>query len=174
MKACSQCKFFKPHDEFYSHPKMRDGHVGKCKECTKARVRAYYAANVDKCKEYDKNRAMLPHRVSARLAYQATERGKEAVSRGHKKYNKSPLKKRAMRRYEERYPSKRLAHIKCGNAIRDGRLIRQPCETCGEAKSQAHHDDYSKPLDVRWLCSKHHAEWHRYNTPIYPEQAIAA
>jgi ribosomal protein S27AE len=42
-----------------------------------------------------------------------------------------------------------------------GRLIRQPCEVCGEKKVEAHHDDYDKPLDVRWLCPAHHAETHR-------------
>lgn len=39
-----------------------------------------------------------------------------------------------------------------------GRLVRKPCEACGSEKSQAHHDDYSKPLDVRWFCFKHHRE----------------
>ena|ERR1035437_2491923 len=41
-------------------------------------------------------------------------------------------------------------------ALRDGRLVRQPCETCGRTPAQAHHDDYSRPLDVRWLCGSHH------------------
>ena len=45
------------------------------------------------------------------------------------------------------------------NAIRDGKMERLSCEVCG-AKAQAHHDDYSKPLDVRWLCFKHHREHH--------------
>lgn len=46
--------------------------------------------------------------------------------------------------------------------IRSGHLIRQPCEVCGtEEKIEAHHDDYMKPLDVRWLCKKHHQEHHR-------------
>ena len=45
------------------------------------------------------------------------------------------------------------------NAIRRGRLERLPCEVCG-AKAQAHHDDYSKPLDVRWLCKLHHEQVH--------------
>lgn len=43
--------------------------------------------------------------------------------------------------------------------IRRGKLQRQPCEVCGE-KAQMHHDDYSKPLKVRWFCRKHHLELH--------------
>lgn len=49
-------------------------------------------------------------------------------------------------------------------------LVRLPCEICGNEVAQAHHDDYSKPLDVRWLCTTHHAEWHKHNTPFCPDQ----
>lgn len=49
----------------------------------------------------------------------------------------------------------------CVHAIRSGRLQRLPCEGCGEVKSEAHHDDYSKPVDVRWLCRKCHGRVHR-------------
>jgi hypothetical protein len=46
-------------------------------------------------------------------------------------------------------------------AIEAGILIRKPCEVCNtEIDVQAHHDDYYKPLDVRWLCRKHHREHH--------------
>lgn len=45
-------------------------------------------------------------------------------------------------------------------SMRDNHLVRKPCEVCGE-KAEAHHDDYAKPLDVRWLCFKHHREWHK-------------
>lgn len=44
--------------------------------------------------------------------------------------------------------------------MRDKHLERQPCEICG-AKAEAHHEDYNKPLEVRWLCFKHHREWHK-------------
>lgn len=44
--------------------------------------------------------------------------------------------------------------------IRRGKLVRKPCEVCGDSKSQAHHDDYSKPDDIRWLCHMHHLEVH--------------
>ena len=48
-------------------------------------------------------------------------------------------------------------------AIRSGELIKQPCEICGTLdKIHAHHEDYSNPLDVRWLCSRHHSLLHSY------------
>lgn len=45
------------------------------------------------------------------------------------------------------------------SAIRYGKIVPRPCEVCGK-KAQAHHDDYSKPYDVKWLCQLHHMEHH--------------
>jgi sterol desaturase/sphingolipid hydroxylase (fatty acid hydroxylase superfamily) len=45
-------------------------------------------------------------------------------------------------------------------AIKTGKLIRLPCEICGAPKTDAHHDDYAKPLEIRWLCRSHHREHH--------------
>jgi len=64
------------------------------------------------------------------------------------------------RRYVARYPEKHEAHRLMTNAIRRGELVRKPCEVCGEIKVDGHHEDYSKPLDVRWLCRVHHIEAH--------------
>lgn len=61
------------------------------------------------------------------------------------------------------------ARYSVAHAIRSGRLKVMSCEICG-LKAQAHHDDYNKPLEVRWLCRDHHVEWHKHNKPIYPEQ----
>jgi hypothetical protein len=47
------------------------------------------------------------------------------------------------------------------NAIKRGFVTRLPCEICGNPRTHAHHDDYSKPLEVLWLCAKHHKEKHR-------------
>lgn len=46
-------------------------------------------------------------------------------------------------------------------ALASGKLIAQPCEVCGHPETDGHHWDYSRPLDVRWLCRKHHAKVHR-------------
>lgn len=55
---------------------------------------------------------------------------------------------------------KNAAHQAVQRALASGRLVRQPCERCGAVPAHAHHDDHSKPLDVRWLCPPHHREHH--------------
>lgn len=45
-------------------------------------------------------------------------------------------------------------------ALKTGKLVRGKCEVCGSLETEAHHDDYAKPLDVRWLCDPHHKEVH--------------
>jgi ribosomal protein S27AE len=45
--------------------------------------------------------------------------------------------------------------------IKRGKIIKESCAVCGSSESEAHHNDYLKPLDVRWLCRPHHLEWHR-------------
>ncbi len=51
---------------------------------------------------------------------------------------------------------KNRARVKVARALKDGTLEKEPCYECGSEIVQAHHDDYSKPLDVRWLCPNHH------------------
>ena len=60
----------------------------------------------------------------------------------------------------ERYPDRCKARKKVHNALRSGTLIKQGCLICGEERVFAHHEDYSKPLEVIWLCRKHHTEYH--------------
>jgi hypothetical protein len=56
----------------------------------------------------------------------------------------------------EHHKARRLVR----SAVMRGDLTRQPCEVCGAAQVHAHHDDYGRPLDVRWLCPPHHREHH--------------
>lgn len=60
----------------------------------------------------------------------------------------------------EAYKPKKNARAAVQSAIRRGLLMRGPCEVCGSLQVQAHHDDYSKRLEVRWLCPRHHADHH--------------
>jgi hypothetical protein len=57
-------------------------------------------------------------------------------------------------------PLKVRAHAAVAKAFRDGTLKRGKCEECGSLRVEAHHDDYDKPLDVRWLCRRHHVQLH--------------
>lgn len=67
--------------------------------------------------------------------------------------------KESTKRYRLNHPIKRKAHMLVQTAIRNGSLKRQGCSICG-IKAHAHHEDYSKPLDILWLCHKHHMEHH--------------
>jgi hypothetical protein len=72
----------------------------------------------------------------------------------------------AVREYDRsrarvRNPEKQRVQRAAYGAIKRGRLVRLPCEVCGSEMVDAHHDDYSKPFDVRWLCRTHHMELHR-------------
>ena len=133
MKACFNCEAEKPLTDFYAHPGSKGGHVNKCKECTKAGVRANRASKVDKYRAYDRERG---NRQSAEY----------------------------LSSYRKRYPQKYKATGMVNNAIRGGRLFREPCSVCGsEDRVHAHHNDYAKPLNVRWLCAAHHRQWHIEN-----------
>jgi len=127
---------------------MGDGHLGKCKTCTKhdSAERIAFKSSTDV--EW-----VLKERERGRLkSARARRNGQTLVTIEGKRLQEL--------KYRARYPEKYAAHKLTGNAIRDGRLIRKPCELCNK-KAQAHHDDYSKPLKVRWFCPKHHMEHHR-------------
>jgi len=134
MKPCIKCNEVKPITQFYKHSKMRDGHLNICKPCHCERMTQRRRTNPE-VQEYD------------RWRYQNHPHRKKATAQNAKRWN-------------EQNPEGYKAHYLTSNAIRDGRLKRLPCEVCGDPKTHAHHDDYSKPLDVRWLCPTHHMRHH--------------
>ena len=118
---------------------MADGHLNKCKECAK--------------RDSDENfkRKMLDPN------WQVKERERQRIKQANrralgleKKYKPKPIPTKERRAKYGEYVS----------AIQNGWLIPQPCEVCGKEKSQGHHEDYSKPLDVIWLCVRHHQDRH--------------
>lgn len=131
MKKCFKCGESKPLSAFYKHKMMADGHLNKCKECTKADVKLHREANIERIRAYDR------------------ERG----SRQDKYY---------LREYRKRNPEKNKARAMVNYHVRAGNMTKKPCEVCGATgRVEGHHDDYSKPLDVRWLCSVHHKQVHK-------------
>lgn len=139
MLLCKICLCEKADSEFYASNRVT------CKDCYKARVRAYREENLDRIQAYDRMRGSLPHRL-------------ELVKANAGKYPQSS------KAWRKRHPEKYRAHVMVNNGLRDGRLERRDtCENCLSAVRpvQAHHDDYSRPLDVVWLCHPCHMRWHK-------------
>lgn len=132
-KRCFKCLCEKPLESFYRHAAMGDGHLNKCKECTKIDVAAYRKENLEKVRSYDRSRASRPHRIASRNHY--------------------------VKLYESRFPNRKKANTAVSNALRAGTLQKQPCWVCG-LSAVAHHPDYDRPLDVVWLCQPHHKQAH--------------
>lgn len=133
MKTCFKCKVEKPLTEFYRHLMMADGYLNKCKVCTRADAKKNYFGKRLKYAAYERERFKRPERKAKVRVYQRTRRA--------------------------RHPEKARARSAVSRAVRAGRLIRQACGLCGATdRVQAHHDDYSKPLDIVWRCFKCHRE----------------
>lgn len=66
-----------------------------------------------------------------------------------------------LRSYRARYPEKDRAHAMVSMSIHRGKIKRQNCFVCDSPKAHAHHEDYSRPLDLIWYCRRHHAARHR-------------
>lgn len=150
MKKCFKCKKEQELSMFYKHKGMSDGHLGKCKTCTKNDANKHRQENLEKVREYDRNRPNKKDRAKKQAIYHSFGKGRDIATKSNQKYrNTNPL------RYK--------ANCIVNNAIRNGRLVRPiECSCCGiKCKPHGHHDDYSKPLDVRWLCSKCHNDFHR-------------
>ena len=134
-KECFKCKAIMPLTEFYKHSAMGDGHLNKCKGCTKDDVSKHRLANIEKVRAYDRERGKIPERIKACTEINRLWRGED--------------KRRV------------TAHNAVARAIKKGDLVRSSCIRCGEDKSIAHHEDYDKPLEVMWLCQPCHKQRHK-------------
>jgi hypothetical protein len=138
------------------------GGCGSCARCKRAAAQRRWKAKLSperaealqaKRREYDRNRheRSQDKRRAKNRAYSQTEAGKQAMAVSYG-------------RYKERHREKYLAHRRVEYALVSGTLERGPCERDGDdcwGRIHGHHDDYSRPLDVRWLCHGHHLEVHK-------------
>lgn len=132
QKTCFKCQRTLDIEQFYKHLRMGDGHLNKCKDCTKKDVSSNYGNRREQYAKYERDRRKRPERKAKALSYQQKRRLTT--------------------------PQKDFARDAVYKAVRDGSLQKDPCRFCGNPKTQAHHEDYSKPLDVVWVCFKCHRE----------------
>lgn len=133
MRTCYQCHEEKPLDAFYKHPAGAGGRMTKCADCHRENVKRRRRVS-ETAREYDRKRTKTPERQA------------------HLREN--------ARKWREAHPERYKAQSAVSNAIRDGRLKREPCYFCGDGRVHAHHHDYAKPLTVVWLCPKCHHRLH--------------
>lgn len=145
MKTCFKCNEEKPLGQFYTHPRMADGHLGKCKECTKA--------DSQRTLDSKKNDPAWVEKELERSAQKYLSRKARGI-----KTKQSP---EAKKRWLANNKHKNRAHWLLRDAVKRNEVTKGLCEECGSTVVHAHHDDYNKPYDVRWLCPKHHSAHHR-------------
>jgi len=151
-KKCFECNESKSLNEFYRNSKMANGLLNKCKSCIRKDVLKNRRKNIEYYRGYDRKRQLTEERKKQKLIYS-------------KKYIKLyPERKLAtMKAYRTRNPEKYAAHTIINNAIKTGN-IKKPdcCSVCSkETVVEGHHHDYSKPLEVIWVCSQCHKDIHK-------------
>lgn len=62
-------------------------------------------------------------------------------------------------KYSE-WPEEAKVKLRARIKAQKNKTDKQPCIVCGDEKSERHHEDYSKPLKITWLCRKCHAAYH--------------
>lgn len=156
MRTCKLCGATSDKAEFYKGVNCR------CKECHKEQVRLNRREKIEQYTEYEKMRFK-------RDPWRTEENKKRAKTPEYKiKFREMNKRRNAM------HPDKRAANIMVGNAVRDGRLIKPlKCSRCGgippRRQLHGHHKDYSKPLEVQWICSGCHGLEHHGEAPKPPE-----
>lgn len=134
-KECFKCNKVKPLGDFYKHRGMSDGHLNKCKECTKNEANKHRSENIERVREYDRQRGKTPKRIKKTIAI--TKAWRESDRR------------------------RSVAHSLVARAIQKGTLCPKPCVRCNSEESVAHHEDYDRPLEVVWLCQPCHRKRHQ-------------
>ncbi len=143
-KICFKCQKRKLLKCFYPHPQMADGHLNKCILCNKKDTAVRVAFLEKNNPEWVKKEAQRQRDKETKRYYRIKHTAKFKAQK-----RKNELS------YKTKYPEKKRAVYAANNAVRDGRLQRKTeCERCGVSgiRLEKHHADYSKPLEVEFLC----------------------
>lgn len=133
--------------------------VMKTQKCNRCRLEKSlsdgFYLNTGKPEKICKECRLLSIKIHRRENYDPVKERKR-----HLKRSKNGYFRKAFHKWVEKYPEKYKARYALRNAVKYGKVKKLSCQKCGQEKVQAHHYDYSKPLDVIWLCQKHHQELH--------------
>jgi len=106
--------------------------------------------------EYFRAKDLKPERMAKKEAWQKSKHGREIINQ---RIRKDRICNKA------KYRAKEMVEYRVNRGI----IEQQPCIVCGNTNSMGHHPDYTKPLEVMWLCQKHHSEIHH---KLNPEPAV--
>jgi len=182
LHRCTKCGELKAATEFYADKRWRGKRLSAaCKQCVKDRARQRYdAMTPEERREVAKRAADWAEKNPGRRLEIAKgwrhrtlpARRKATAKRRDNAKAKAKLAA-ASRAYYTAHPERAAAQRRVRDAIRRGDLIRPTrCPRCGRRNSvsriEAHHADYSKPLEVTWLCALCHRDTHYYPTADQP------
>lgn len=151
-KICKKCNQEKALNDFYVHQEMSDGHLGFCKVCVKKRVTQHRVRNVERIRKYDRFRRHVENQSEEQKADRA-ERGRSWRSANRTKNNKI----RGLWRDGKRTK----AHNTTSRKLKKDKPDK--CSICNVNADliHGHHEDYDKPSEVIWCCTKCHGKLHR-------------
>ena len=155
-KICTGCHELKPLSEFYKQKLGKYGKKSKCKSCAKEQKRIWAESNRDRINKGNRRRYLqnIESEREHRRAYRLSDK-------------RIDITRNMVIQYAKNNPEKARAGSAIHNELRSGRMVKPSvCEHCGNEPEkthilQGHHSDYTKPLEVVWLCPRCHAIEHR-------------
>ena len=152
---CGECKRCRRRE--YMRAYQRDYYADPEKRAKKnERAHEFRQRNLESVRAQDRARANRPE---VRARQNELRRQQHAAIKAQREADGLVLPR--VKDNQEITAEMQRAHSMVKRAKAKGLVAALPCEICGHPRAEAHHDDYSRPLDLRWLCQKHHALAHR-------------
>lgn len=187
-KTCTSCLKQKSIDRFEQRIMAhgRISHRNLCRECQRGKKSKNYIANFKEylrgatslfvCKKCGENKtgSTFPANSYGRRSPSCNDCHNAYLKKwrntpgGREGTNRSAAKQRAAHRANRKHYLRSVWSFHTN--LKSGKIKKQDsCSIChSKTRVEGHHDDYNRPLCVRWLCKKCHTDWHKHNKPIYP------